>query len=187
MSQNLNIGDMINGMDNPANNVDIEKYCYDNQETNCDDLGGLYQWGEMMQYVTDESTQGICPDGFHLPSDDEWKVLEGNVDSRFGLGVAEWDKYAARGYDAAFRLKTTFGYISDGYGADTYGFHGFPSGYRSSVGTFSYLGSMAMYWTSSEYITDVGTSRELIYNYFKISRGSYADVFGLGVRCLKDE
>ncbi len=51
---------MIPGANNMTNNGIIEKYCYDNNEANCDIYGGLYQWNEMMQYVTTEGVQGIC-------------------------------------------------------------------------------------------------------------------------------
>jgi uncharacterized protein (TIGR02145 family) len=40
-----------------------------NSESYCDIYGGLYQWDEMMQYVTAEKTKGICPTGWHLPGD----------------------------------------------------------------------------------------------------------------------
>ena len=76
MSENLNIGTRINSGVIMTDNDTIEKYCYDNLEANCDTSGGLYRWDEMMQYVTTDSTQGICPKGWHLPGDEEWKTLE---------------------------------------------------------------------------------------------------------------
>ncbi len=45
-------------------------------QANCDTYGGLYHWHEMMAYSSIEGTQGICPDGWHLPTDNEWKTLE---------------------------------------------------------------------------------------------------------------
>ncbi|MCP4252684.1 MAG: hypothetical protein GY775_04615 [Candidatus Scalindua sp.] len=76
MAENLNVGTMVEGsMDQPYDTV-IEKYCYRNILDNCNAYGGLYQWREMMQYVTTEGTQGICPTGWHIPTDAEWKTLE---------------------------------------------------------------------------------------------------------------
>ena len=49
---------------------------------NCNEYGGLYQWDEMMQHSSGLAAQGICPEGWHLPTDNEWKYLEGYVDSR---------------------------------------------------------------------------------------------------------
>ena len=75
MAENLNIGTRIDGDTDQTNNSTIEKYCYDDDTDNCDTYGGLYQWDEMMQYVTTEGTQGICPAGWHLPTDAEWTTL----------------------------------------------------------------------------------------------------------------
>ena len=52
MAENLNVGTRIDDPANQTNNSTLEKYCYDNLESNCDVYGGLYQWNEMMQYVT---------------------------------------------------------------------------------------------------------------------------------------
>ena len=71
MAENLNVGTRINSglwEQVQTNNGTIEKYCYDNTESNCDIYGGLYEWNEMIQYASfDDETigtiQGICPDG----------------------------------------------------------------------------------------------------------------------------
>jgi len=75
MGENLNVGTRINGVKNQINNDTIEKYCYNDDENNCNVYGGIYLWDEMMQYSTVEGSQGICPTGWHLPSDSEWTVL----------------------------------------------------------------------------------------------------------------
>ncbi len=59
MAENLNIGTMINGSSNQTNNATLEKYCFSDNTGNCDIYGGLYQWDEVMQYVTTEGTQDI--------------------------------------------------------------------------------------------------------------------------------
>jgi len=80
MSENLNIGTMIDGVSSSTNengvNSIIEKYCYDNNESDCDLYGGLYQWNEAMNYTT-STTQGICPEGWHVPTSQEWDNLAG--------------------------------------------------------------------------------------------------------------
>lgn len=82
MAKNLNVGSMIhcetggsNGDGEPTDNGIIEKYCYENDEAWCDSLGGLYKWYELMDYVQTEGTQGICPDGWHIPTENEWLEL----------------------------------------------------------------------------------------------------------------
>jgi uncharacterized protein (TIGR02145 family) len=65
-----------------TNNGTIEKYCYNDADDNCTTNnpskpdGGLYQWSEAMQYSTEEGARGICPAGFHIPTDAEWHTLE---------------------------------------------------------------------------------------------------------------
>ncbi|MCK4980234.1 MAG: hypothetical protein KAS62_07550, partial [Candidatus Delongbacteria bacterium] len=122
MAENLNIGTRIDGVDDPADNCIIEKYCYDNDNANCNTCGGLYSWDEMMQYDTTEGIQGICPPGWHIPTDDEWKILEGTVDSQYPVGDPEWDGTSVRGFDAGLNLKSTSGWILNGNGTGLYGF-----------------------------------------------------------------
>jgi len=64
-----------------TNNTQVEKWCYGDLQSNCATYGGLYQWDEMMDYAPSDggnpsTTQGICPPGWHVPSDPEWKTLE---------------------------------------------------------------------------------------------------------------
>ena len=66
MAENLNAGIQIDGMNDQTDNDTIEKYCYDNLESNCDHFGGLYQWNEAMLYSVIPGVQGICPDGWYL-------------------------------------------------------------------------------------------------------------------------
>ncbi|MCX6271607.1 MAG: hypothetical protein NTU44_10375, partial [Bacteroidetes bacterium] len=69
--ENLNIGTMINAPTYQSNNGTIEKFCYLNNVANCDVYGGFYQWDEMMAYTSAEGGQGICPAGWHIPTDSE--------------------------------------------------------------------------------------------------------------------
>lgn len=50
-------------------------YCYDNDDTNCDSYGRLYNWDGAMNGATDERAQGICPNGWHIPSDADGAIL----------------------------------------------------------------------------------------------------------------
>ncbi|MEI6850908.1 MAG: FISUMP domain-containing protein [Candidatus Saccharibacteria bacterium] len=76
MAKNLNVGTKIDGLLlHQSDNSILEKYCYDNDENNCNLYGGLYGWDEMMGYTTTEPNQGICPTGFHVPLYSEWATL----------------------------------------------------------------------------------------------------------------
>ena len=76
MAENLNVGTMVSGTTTMTNNPVIEKYCYQNLDSNCIQDGGLYQWEEAMQYTTVEGAQGICPAGWHIPAESDWQTLE---------------------------------------------------------------------------------------------------------------
>ncbi len=82
LDRNMNVGTRINGVTAQTNNGTVEKYCYSNLDTNCNNNnpnrpdGGLYRWNEAMQYSTTTGARGICPAGFHIPTDAEWHTLE---------------------------------------------------------------------------------------------------------------
>jgi len=79
MAHNLNVGNIINGGVLQTDNGVIEKYCFNDQESNGDIYGGFYQWDEMMQYSEEEGAQGICPDGWHIPTMAEVDILIQNI------------------------------------------------------------------------------------------------------------
>jgi len=72
---------MIQRSQNQTNSGIIEKYCYNNDTNNCNTYCGLYQWNEAMQYVTTPSAQGICPNGWHIPTKAEFEKLANTVDN----------------------------------------------------------------------------------------------------------
>ncbi|MBI9039679.1 MAG: hypothetical protein JEY97_16235 [Bacteroidales bacterium] len=186
LKENLNIGTMINGNEEMTENGVIEKYCYDNNITNCETYGGLYQWNEMMQYTTKQGVQGICPIGWHTPTDEEWKILEGTVDSQYPVGDPIWNQTGTRGYDAGEKLKSTTGWYSGGNGTNDFGFTALPGGHRNSVGNFNMLTSDDSFWSSSEGSINNAWGRALHYGYDGIHRNLNTKAEGFSVRCLQD-
>ncbi len=86
MAENLNVGVMVDGKKDQNNDSKIERYCYDNDTTNCDEYGGLYQWAEMMNLPSECNTkscanqikpnhQGICPNGWRLLTEDDFYII----------------------------------------------------------------------------------------------------------------
>ena len=188
MAENINIGEKIDGLNNMTNNSLIEKYCYDNDESYCDNFGGLYQWNEMMQYETTSPNQGICMPGWHLPTDDEWKILEGTVDTEYPVGDAIWDNIGYRGLDAAGNLKVqgTDQWVWPNTGAtNSSGFTALPGASRNTDGTFPGLGIYGRFWTSSESGT-AAMRRNMESPRADIARSEGNKLFGMSVRCLKD-
>jgi len=183
MAENLNIGTMINGNEEMADNSEIEKYCYENNTVNCDDYGGLYQWNEMMQYVSDTAVQGICPDGWYIPTDHEWKLLEGTVDSQYPVGHQVWNNTDWRGFDAGLNLKSATAWN----GTDLFQFAGLSGGSRNYDGNFYNTDVFAFFWSSTEDDNSLVWDRRLHNTYGGVARYQSGEGFGFSVRCLKDE
>jgi uncharacterized protein (TIGR02145 family) len=188
MSENLNIGTRIDSNLNQADNGTIEKYCYHNVEDSCDVYGGLYQWDEMMAYVTDTAARGICPQGWHVPTDFDWQILEATVDSLYNLGDPEWMKTGNRGYDAGKNLKDSTGtwYCPCHTGTDPYGFTALPGGGRDIY--FNYFGHefAAYFWTSSQSTIELANMRDLQTYSSKVGRADSFKETGVSVRCVRD-
>ena len=107
MAQNLNIGVRINSTVNQTNIGTIEKNCYAENEANCTIYGGLYQWEELMNYTTSSSAlpsgrRGICPTGWHIPSDAEFCQLEFYLDPTVNCNGTD-----LIGTDAGGKMKAT--------------------------------------------------------------------------------
>ncbi len=184
LKENLNTGTMIPGNHSQTDNDTIEKFCYGNSPDSCSKYGGLYQWDEMMQYVVQPGAQGICPPGWHIPTDEDWKILEGAVDSQFGIGDPEWDETWSRGFDAGTNLKTSSGWVT-GNGTNLFGFSGLPAGERFDSGTFVEVGEFSFWWSSDQQDSTFAWYR-YIFSDPVIYRSAFSKKDGYSVRCLRD-
>jgi uncharacterized protein (TIGR02145 family) len=186
MKENLDAGTMIQGSQSPSDNGVIEKYCYANNSNNCSAKGGLYIWDEMMQYNTNQGSQGICPEGWHIPTDEEWKILEGVADSQYGIGHPIWNNANSfRGTDAGKNLKSTSGWSANGNGTDLYGFTALSGGYWWQNSFFENT-NFGIYWTSTMSNQSLPWYRGLRMDMNSIARFTFEGVNGYSVRCLKD-
>jgi uncharacterized protein (TIGR02145 family) len=164
-------------------------FVYNNYPENKDIYGLLYTWaaamnGEASSDGNPSGVQGICPTGWHVPSDSEWKELE------MFLGMSQSDADAAqvwRGTDEGTELKTTFGWNSDGNGTNLSGFSALPAGFRHFDANFGSLGIAALFWNSTEYDSQNAWGRLLMFNYEGVFRNNDVKDRGLSVRCIKDE
>ena len=112
MAENLNIGAMVDGKKEQDDDSKIERYCYDNDTTNCDKYGGLYQWAEMMQLPSRCNTkscadlikpnhQGICPKGWRLLTEDDFYIIlhaDGNRHGAEDVRATSFGGYNYSGY-----------------------------------------------------------------------------------------
>ncbi|MCD4735514.1 MAG: hypothetical protein K8R53_05690, partial [Bacteroidales bacterium] len=186
--ENLDIGAMIDGTVNMSDDTIIEKYCYDNDPSNCDTYGGLYQWDEIMNWDTIPGQQGICPDGWHVPTDDEWKVLEGNADSRYGVGDTIWEGLLWRGFDAGGNLKEigTVHWNAPNFNAkNSSGFTALPGGHRYVNGSFHNIGNSSTIWSSNPNGPNTWY-RDLNFVTAEVYRSSPQKESGFSARCLRD-
>lgn len=191
MAEHINYGTMIAGASDQTDNATPEKYCYSDTAANCTSDGGLYQWGEAMQYAAscngtgappnDACTtpvQGICPTGWHIPSHYEYTALEREVctsgtcatDFPYDESTAGW-----LGTDEGTNLKV--GGLS--------GFDGLLSGYRDTDGSFSSRGTNAYVWSSLESGSNAWR-RSLYSGYATVFRSAGSKLYGFSVRCIKD-
>jgi uncharacterized protein (TIGR02145 family) len=175
MKENLNIGTMVIAAVGMSNNGVIEKFCYNNLTSNCDEFGGLYNWYEMMNYgLGGPGVKGICPDGFHIPTGDEWNTL---VNFLGGPSVAG-GKMKETGFTHWF---------SPNQGATNESqFTALGGGRVVANAEFESLRYYGEYWSASDELSGDAWGR--IMN--SISAGIYPIMdwkgYGSSVRCLKD-
>ena len=170
MKENLNVGSMIDDSVDMTNQDVLEKYCYDNDEANCDTYGGLYQWKEAMQYSLEERAQGICPDGWHIPNVAELQTLRATVNG------------------SSNSLKAIGQGNGSGTGNNESGFSALLAGMRFDDTNFGNFSDYGLFWSSRFNVT---TYDAAFYMYLDsedddilLDRGNINT--GVSVRCLKD-
>lgn len=170
---NLNVGNMISVDNLQQDNSVIEKYCYNNELANCDKYGGFYQLNEAMLYMQD--TNGICPSGWHIPTDDDWKNLE------LYLGIDESELDDIDSYRGTFQGDLLKVGNSTGFDAIMTGYVVTLSFYDENVSTF--------YWSSTKYSDSPESyyTRELKDDESGINREIRDPIEGFSIRCIKDE
>ena len=160
--------------------------------------GRLYNWHAAVNNnpssnAVPSGIQGPCPWGWHVPSDEEWKILEGEVDGWYTYPNSHWDQWGVRGTMVGDNLKSTSGWLTNpntliGNGSNAFGFKAEAGGFRmcSTPPVNISLGYSADFWTSTAGTAVDGIKRELSY----FSTGIVRDVnqfnHGFSIRCLKD-
>jgi uncharacterized protein (TIGR02145 family) len=149
MAENLNVGEQIDTYYGGLDNGILEKSCYTDLTINCRIYGGLYDWEEIMQYNPSDSgatgtTQGICPEGWHVPTEKEWQTL---IDYLGGPMVT----------GGKLKETGTIHWLSPNTGAtNETGFTALPGGYLEGTGAagvevlWSYnINYIGAYWTAT--------------------------------------
>jgi uncharacterized protein (TIGR02145 family) len=159
--------------------------CYNNDPANCAKYGRLYDWAIAMNLPSscNSSTcssqiqskhRGICPAGWHLPSDDEWDALMNSVGGKSTAGK---------------HLKATSGWndwYENGNGLDTDGFAALPGGYGDSGGNFHSVVSGGYWWSASEYNSYDAYGGNMSYAGDGIGWRDRSKLELYSIRCLQD-
>jgi uncharacterized protein (TIGR02145 family) len=147
-------------------------------------------YGKLYNFYALLDVRYLAPEGWHVATDEDWKTLEGTVDSQYPVGDVPWDLLGERGSDAGGNLKsTTDPWIQPNVGAtDKYGFSALPGGYRDwNYGGFLTCGEGAHFWTSTEYIhVEDAYYRAIFNNSSRVVRYHGSKQGGGSVRCVKD-
>ncbi len=184
MAENLNIGEMVHGKKDQSDDSKIEKYCYANDTTKCDEFGGLYQWAEMMQLpsrcntescsdLIQENHRGICPEGWRLFTWDDYEIVRG-YDDKFDDGI--------KGLRSTYRFR----------GTNQSGFSLTGAGFRKKNGGFGQIEDAAYWFYPEEAEYDVAADAYKGYVSASVNDGPKKDdvalkVLGQSVRCTKLE
>ena len=130
--------------------------------------------------------RGLCPGGWHVPSDEEWITLE----SFLGISASELNVIGIRGsaLNIGGKLKAvSVLWATPNTGANNNtGFSALPGGLRYYDGTYKYNTTDGAWWTSSAVNSNFSLFRMLNYNYSGIARYDSLHYDGFSVRCLKD-
>jgi|GEM_PF-2410368 len=155
--------------------------CYKGSADSCTKYGRLYSWAQVMNGSASSSSasdkvQGICPTGWHVPTDTEWSTLQKFVD--------------ASNTTAGTMLKTqTVGWkangTASGNGTDLYGFHALPAG-DTVEGAYNVAGSTGLWWTATASDSANAWTWSIDYNSPSLFRYEYDKTFGYSLRCVKD-
>lgn len=162
LKENINIGSIIRDTMDQTNNGIIEKYCYNNDTSYCEKYGGLYQWDEAVQY---NNAGGICPDGWRIPSINEFQTLSSAVSNlRDGL------------------LAT--GQLT---GTNSSGFSALLGGDRNAWSlSFIGLGVDAYFWSSTIANENNAYLLNLVSAESNIVPNIFLKKYGFSVRCIKN-
>ena len=179
MAQNLNYS-----------SSSVGSFCYGDDPDNCDKYGRLYDWG----WATDKTSssanpsgvRGICPAGWHIPSDAEWQTLVEYVDPNF---VSNYNNIAGT------KLKSQTGWNDkpnggSGNGTDDYGFSALPggSGFNHNSDSYKNIGDVGYWWSATEDGADTryAVYRDINNEYGTAYKSDFYKVSAYSVRCVRN-
>ncbi len=149
---------------------------YDDDPANKALYGLLYNW-----YAVDDP-RGICPDGWHVPTDDEWNSLISFIDSSACGGCTG----ASHSLTGGIAMKASAADAASWDGSNTTGFSGLPSGDREVDGGYRNLSTGGYWWSSTGPTITSSWLRVLYTGSDAVTRTNANQKNGLSARCLID-
>lgn len=187
-----------------AMGVSISRHCYDNIPSNCRIYGGLYNWETVMDSASSSSANpsgvlGICPAGWHVPSDAEWTQLVNYLVSTYGWSNLMFDEAGLAcklrscrkvnspvGCDCNTTEHPRWNYHSSYHGTNHVGFSALPGGGRSSGGLYSGVGSETIWWSATQRTSTLSWSWRIRWDQGEVNRSSLNKASGYSLRCVKN-
>ena len=156
--------------------------------------GYLYNWKAVMHNSSSSNTnpsgvQGICPVGWHVPSDAEWTQLTNYVSSQSQYVCGFSNAYIAKAMASTMVWSTTTSTCAPGNSPstnNTTGFSALPAGVYTGADGFDYFPSYANFWSSTQDDTNHTWYRSLFNDSAYVWRDSEYKGWGCSVRCVKD-
>ncbi|NQU67205.1 MAG: fibrobacter succinogenes major paralogous domain-containing protein [Candidatus Marinimicrobia bacterium] len=199
MAENLKVTHYRNGDEIPTGHSDSEWsnlstgayaiYPWDNDDASQNTCGGdcADVYGNLYNGYTVEDDRGICPEGWHVPTNEEWMDLE----MALGMSFEEAHGFEDRGTNEGSKMGGNAdlwnsGDLEDNGEFGTSGFIALPGGCRSSINGYGYIGDLGYYWSSTEYGSNYAGIRYLFYNNSRVYRVTGSKHFGFPVRCTGD-
>lgn len=154
---------------------------YSTEGDGCDPEWSLNEFGRLYNWYAVDDSRGLCPSGWHVPSDSAYMILE------IELGVPGWEVgYSGmRGATEGFDLKATYSWPNNEFNTNSSGFSALASGERRPSGWFGGLGLDGYWWTSTPGGTYVAFAR-FLNSQPTIGRTNDQKIHGWNVRCIKD-
>ena len=146
----------------------------------CDESWSLKTYGRLYNLYAVNDARGLCPTGWHVPTDVEWKVLEKALGMRLEVDDTDY-----RGTNEGTQMKTYYGWNDRGNGTNSIGFSGSSGGYRHFDGDFLHAGHFGVWWSPSTGDSDAWY-RLLSSHYEGVHRNSGHPRWGFSVRCVRD-
>ncbi len=157
-------------------------YVYDYQGYNVSEAKTTYNYLNYGVLYNAAAAANACPEGWHVPTDYEWKILEIYI----GMSETEVELSGWRGSGKGKKLKSTNYWYDGGNGTDSYGFKALPGGYRDFDKTFRNITKSGIWWSISSYNAESKWARFLVCNLSGICRCDYKNEIGLSVRCIRN-